>query len=570
MGRYSPGRLTRRAFAGTVAAVGTAVAMVIGATAVGSTGMDRYEQMSPEQLSRVVKRCPVAFVSAGIVEWHGEQSACGLDGLKAESLCWLAGELLDGVCFPHLWLGPDVSTPFDPTHYPRGTVTIDKTLYLTAADQLLTRIEAMGFRVAVYLSGHYPGVIPTVAETFNRRGKMKVISISENQVVKGMPAGDHAATWETAVLKVLRPGLVDLTRLPSLPANVKPAGEVIPPAWEFRQRSEYYGVYGSDPRIWANAHFGRRGVEAVIDGVAREVGKALSDASYGRNRREIVWPLDTRNHPEVRYDYLLPYQWIRRFEGAPIVYVPLPAIGEPIDQATRRAVDYARKTGGMAFPPLNYGPRQDAKGISLSGEAYRRVVGEVVRALADMDFRVVGLLPGAALSVETREALEDLKITDGQCQVLLVEGSDATSIPTALAGAIKRLIPTKPMLRRLAGEWRINGERTIKDLAEGVHGPADVRIYEHTFKLSNPEADGAVLLDLGTVENQCEVVINDAPQLTDHWPPYRFVITGRVKPGPNKLKIVVRHKPQPTLDPWYYRVAPPRLSGPVTLAFWKP
>ena len=101
-------------------------------------------------------------------------------------------------------------------------------------------------------------------------------------------------------------------------------------------------------------------------------------------------------------------------------------------------------------------------------------------------------------------------------------------------------------------------------------GPADVRTYEHTFELSQAEAAAAVLLDLGAVENRCEVVINGSPALTDHWPPYRFLVTGRVKPGPNTLKITVHHRPQPTLDPWYYRAGPPRLRGPVTLALWKP
>ncbi|MCP4246616.1 MAG: creatininase family protein, partial [bacterium] len=188
------------------------------------------------------------------------------------------------VCFPTLWTGPGVSTPFDPAKYPRGTLTIDKELYLAAAEELLSHIEAMGFKVAVYLSGHYPGVIPDVAEKFNRRGRMKVISVSENQVVSGMPAGDHAAAWETSMLMVLRPGLVDLSRLPALPSGVKHAGEKIPPAWPFRQRCEYYGVYGADPRVWANRHFGKRGTQAVIDGLARVVGEALGDSSYGNER----------------------------------------------------------------------------------------------------------------------------------------------------------------------------------------------------------------------------------------------------------------------------------------------
>jgi creatinine amidohydrolase/Fe(II)-dependent formamide hydrolase-like protein len=539
----------------------------------GSTspaGPITYGQVTEKQLEAAIRRCPVAYVSAGIVEWHGEQSACGLDGLKAETLCRMASEVLGGVCFPHVWLGPDTSTPFDPVKYPRGTVTIDKAVYLAAVEQVLSKLEALGFRVVVYLSGHYPGVIPDVAKAFNDRGKMKVISISENLVVKGMPAGDHAATWETSLLMVLRPGLVDLTRLPPLPAGVKPGGEVIPPAWPFRQRCEYYGVYGSDPRVWANAHFGRCGVEAVIDGVAREVSKALGDASYGQDRKKTPWPKSARRRGEVRYDHLLPYQWIERFTRAPIVHLPLPAARESIDQATQSAVDVARKAGGMVFPAVAYGPRQNGQGVAMSVDVYEQIVKELVAAMADMDFRVIALYPGAALHAEACKALRAIRIDDGQSRVIVVDAKDGSEVPSALLRAVCEMIPAKATSRAVDGEWRINGERTIKSLSEGVYGPADRRVYEITFGASKAEAVGAAMIDLGVVENHCELVVNDSPSLIDHWPPYRFLVTGRIKAGPNRLRIIVHHRPQPTLDTWFYRVAPPRLVGPVRLTFWKP
>ena len=53
-------------------------AVCLGVTTMGNAGTYRYEQMSPEQLRQAVQRCPVAYIPAGIVEWHGEQSACEL------------------------------------------------------------------------------------------------------------------------------------------------------------------------------------------------------------------------------------------------------------------------------------------------------------------------------------------------------------------------------------------------------------------------------------------------------------------------------------------------------------
>jgi hypothetical protein len=56
--------------------------------------------------------------------------------------------------------------------------------------------------------------------------------------------------------------------------------------------------------------------------------------------------------------------------------------------------------------------------------------------------------------------------------------------------------------------------------------------------------------------------------MIDHWPPYRFIVTGKLKPGRNTIKVVVRHKPQPTLDTFFYRPGPPEMLGPVTLRLW--
>jgi hypothetical protein len=221
------------------------------------------------------------------------------------------------------------------------------------------------------------------------------------------------------------------------------------------------------------------------------------------------------------------------------------------------------------FPPLNYGPRQDGHGVSLTADLFRRVAEQVVHVLADMNFRVVVLLPCADLATEARKGLGDLRITGGQTRVLLVDASSTTLSLDPLDRAIRTMIPTDRTARRLDGEWVINGQWKINSLSEGVYGAADVRVYEHTFELSEAEVAGAVQLNLGVVENYCEVVINDGEPLTDHWPPYRFIITGRVKSGLNRLKITTRHKPQPTLDLFYYRVGPPRLAGPVVLAFWQ-
>ncbi|MHC4674130.1 MAG: creatininase family protein [Planctomycetota bacterium] len=544
---------------------------VIGMSGVPVAGGQTYlySKMNSEQLKAAIAKNPVAYLPVGICEWHGEQSACGLDALKAETLCEMAADTLGGVCFPTLWVAPDVSTPFDPAKYPRGTLTIDKEVYYNAAEQLLSQIETMGFKVTFYMSGHYPSVIPPVVEKFNQHHKMKVLNFSENQVVEGMPAGDHAGAWETSLLRVLRPGLVDLAQLIPLPANVKPIQDKIPPESSFRQRCVSYGVYRSDPRIWASEFYGKKGSQAVLDGIIKKVREALNDPSYATKPKPIDWPKDTRQQPEVRYDYLLPYQWMKRFEEAPIVYLPLPTSDSSIIEATETAIGLAKQNKGMVFPPIAYGPPKDGQGLGLSAEIYRKVVNEVVNDLADMNFSVVVLVLSSTLDGNIIKNLDIAMVNKGQAKVVTVDPSDKQGALAELKPAIAAMIPNKPTSRQLIGPWIINGATTIHNLDEGIYGPpGQTRTYEHEFEVSETQAGQMALLDLGSVKNKCKVTINNGQTFEDHWYPYRFNLTGSLKAGKNKLKVEVKHQPQETLDKFYYRPGPPELKGPVKLILW--
>jgi len=565
--------LKQSAQAAAAAGLASSTAALAGQRGFGEKSMNSslYIHMNEEQLAEAIEKNPVAYIPVGICEWHGEQSACGLDALKAETLCELAAETLGGVCFPTLWVAPDVSTPFDPTKYPRGTLTIDQELYYEAAEQLLTQIEAMGFKVAFYMSGHYPSVIPPVVKKFNKHHKMKVLNFSENKVVEGMPAGDHAGAWETALLRVLRPGCVDLSQLPPLPSGVVPIEEKIPPQWKFMHRCETYGVYCADPRIWASEFYGKRGTVAVLDGIVKKVRDALNDSSYAKDRKPIVWPEDTRQQPEVRYDFQLPYQWMKRFEEAPIVYLPLPTCDVSINQVTDTAVKFAKQTKGMVFPAIAYGTRKDGKGLAFSADTYRKVVSEVVNDLADMNFRVIALVPGDGLDKNLIEHLDVAMVKKGQSKVVTVDPSNEQAAMRILKPVIAAMIPHDAVTQKVDGVWTINGLRQVKSLCECCYGPTepDHRLYEHEFEVTEAQAGQAAQLNLGIVHNHCQVMINDADPLEDHWPPYRFVITGLLKPGKNKLKVKVKHQPQETLDArFYYNIGPPELKGPVTLTFW--
>ena len=67
----------------------------------------RYERLRPDELRAELARCPVCYIPFGPIEWHGPQSAMGLDALNAETIALRSAELYGGVVLPTLFVGTE-------------------------------------------------------------------------------------------------------------------------------------------------------------------------------------------------------------------------------------------------------------------------------------------------------------------------------------------------------------------------------------------------------------------------------------------------------------------------------
>ncbi len=47
----------------------------------------RFEEMFPWELARAMAEAPICYLPLGVLEWHGEHNAVGLDGIKAHAVC---------------------------------------------------------------------------------------------------------------------------------------------------------------------------------------------------------------------------------------------------------------------------------------------------------------------------------------------------------------------------------------------------------------------------------------------------------------------------------------------------
>ena len=181
----------------------------------------RWERMLPHELEAAFAACPALWLSYGLCEPHGAWAALGLDGLKAHGLAVRAARAHGGIVAP-----PDYWHVHEIGGYAIwGEREIGEARpWLTAVPPWvhfrnvcyhLRAAEALGFRAAVLLTGHYgPNRedLTTLLDLAQPRLRMRVRGLPDYEVNRpGFPGdgadGDHAGKVETSQLWALEPGV---------------------------------------------------------------------------------------------------------------------------------------------------------------------------------------------------------------------------------------------------------------------------------------------------------------------------------------------------------------------------
>lgn len=193
--------------------------------AINFTKKVRYELMLGREATQRIQEYPVAYLPIGCLERHGDHLPMGLDVIKAHNICCVVAQAIGGIVFPpHFYAGIhrlEVSIKQRVTGQ-WGNLYTD----LTAMENLMEIIDqivAMGIKVLVLYSGHYPGeqrdMIKHIADEYHRRKAISIIPVTE---VDCLGEGDHAGISETSFMLYLDKGLVDMTRINA--ANYKDHG----------------------------------------------------------------------------------------------------------------------------------------------------------------------------------------------------------------------------------------------------------------------------------------------------------------------------------------------------------
>lgn len=252
-----------------------------------------FERLSARQIM-ALPRDTVVVVPVASIEQHGPHLPVGTDSMIGQGVV----DALDEACGGRLLLLPMLKFGCSEHHMPLGgTLTLAHETFETVVLQVIDSMIRHGFRRFLIHNSHggnraVGGVIAEKASV--RWPKAEVIfatwfqlaAASLRPMVEGKyPSVGHACEFETSVMLLLHPDLVDMKKaLDDGPVNAKPpfksdllGGSSATLSQPFSKMTRH-GVFGR-PTL-ANAAKGRRLLDAT-----------LADL---KNMLEVAWPGSTR------------------------------------------------------------------------------------------------------------------------------------------------------------------------------------------------------------------------------------------------------------------------------------
>jgi len=272
----------------------------------------QFEEMFPWEFAQALAAAPICYLPLGVLEWHGEHNAVGLDALKAHAVCVRAAQQSGGIVAPLLYWATDSREELPSGSYLTGGIEDGERYHVpgsmfwirpeTFRNLLLDAYEAArrrGFKVIMVVSGHWSSVahLPLVREsgrTFlaNHPG-MKWLFMTDQEMVPDLhyPA-EHAAGGETSLLMAIRPDLVDLSKTLETDGVLRSYYAGQPEHLQRRRatKNKYIGIFtdaedgSNDPELTASVERGRQLLEAISERIAERAKALLAETITGKEK----------------------------------------------------------------------------------------------------------------------------------------------------------------------------------------------------------------------------------------------------------------------------------------------
>jgi len=238
-----------------------------------------YEYLRPEEVKALREKCPVVYIVAGSLEWHGFQNPLGCDSLKAHAICCEAALRYGGVVLPtiyqgHMTFDKEPDRNWGPDGWEGYTVGYQKLETLeTIVTDTARALVAAGWKVIVGVTGHditpqrdaLKRGIESAIEGTSCAGfavKEGELHTPDDEIPLKM---DHGAAWETSCMMYACPGRVDMDALRS--RGLGPDDDV--------QIRDKFGMGGVNPLKQASAEMGRKIIERMAELIGTKALTAL-------------------------------------------------------------------------------------------------------------------------------------------------------------------------------------------------------------------------------------------------------------------------------------------------------
>jgi creatinine amidohydrolase len=234
-----------------------------------------YELLRPEQIRSLRGECPIIYVPAGSLEWHGWHNPLGTDALKAHAICCEAALKHGGVVLSPFYQGLVGSDNWGPDGWRGYTQAFNEEEMFEAAMTGIVRAMVYGqWKVIAGVTGHdHPAqrdAMQRAIDVGTRGANVIGFSIMEGDLHESnddIPyTMDHAATWETSCMMYAYPEKVDLDALRQRLVSTEDCLDMFGPE----------GVGGPNPLKYASPELGRKIVQTMGDLIGKKARATLA------------------------------------------------------------------------------------------------------------------------------------------------------------------------------------------------------------------------------------------------------------------------------------------------------
>jgi len=233
-----------------------------------------YELLRPAQVKALREKCPIAYIVAGSLEWHGFQNPLGTDSLKAHAICCEAALRHGGVVLPPFYQGFLGERGWGPEGWEGYTLGHNQgEMFKSAALGIVKALVGGGWEVIVGVTGHdvapQRDALQHAIEVGTKDAHATGFALMEGALHTpddDIPVKmDHAGAWETSCMMYAYPDRVALHTLRDKPSASEEDWNMHGPE----------GIGGKNPLKYASADLGRKIIERMADLIGRKARAML-------------------------------------------------------------------------------------------------------------------------------------------------------------------------------------------------------------------------------------------------------------------------------------------------------